>query len=217
MPWICICAIPSTRWGWIRGKVKCIHNYNIEEGTKISALGVPLIQNSNKKPPDGWLRYEVNCKRVMGLDLGHRQALLALRAAQVAPGHQIPGREKASPAPFLIRPSSPLIAKTPIKKGPLQNAFLSLRTSPQTGVVIRIPWFRKRILTPVCALAQNDRRFVHFATGPFLLERVMGLPPALGQCRGQPGELKNHLPDGFLPACGRAVPFESHYPYEQHK
>ncbi len=108
----------------------------------------------------------------MGLDLGHRQALLALCAAQVTPGHQIPGREKASQAPFLIRPSSPL------------NAKLQQKTSLKGGL---------------------------------LLERVMGLPPALGQCRGQPGELKNHSPDGFLPACGRAVPFESHYPYEQHK
>ena len=47
----------------------------------------------------------------MGLDLGHGQALLALRAAQVTPGHQIPGREKASQAPFLIRPSSSLNTK----------------------------------------------------------------------------------------------------------
>jgi len=44
----------------------------------------------------------------------------------------------------------------------------------------------------------------------------MGLPPALGQCRGQPGELKNHSQDGFLPACRRAVPFESLYAYDQH-
>ena len=33
-----------------------------------------------------------------------------------------------------------------------------------------------------------------------------GLPPALGQCRGQPGELKNHSLDGFsLPSLGRSL------------
>jgi len=31
-------------------------------------------------------------------------------------------------------------------------------------------------------------------------------PPSLGQCRRQPGVLKNHPPDGFLPACaGRTL------------
>ena len=33
-----------------------------------------------------------------------------------------------------------------------------------------IPGLGERILTPVCALAQNDRVFTHFATGPFLSE-----------------------------------------------
>ena len=71
-------------------------------------------------------------ERVMGLDLGHRQALLALRAAQVTPGHQIPGREKASPAPFLIRPSSPLNTKlqqkTSLKGRPFVGAGNGTRT-----------------------------------------------------------------------------------------
>ena len=66
----------------------------------------------------------------MGLDLGHRQALLALRTAQVTPGHQIPGREKASQAPFLIRPSSPLNAKlqqkTSLKGGLLLERVMGL-------------------------------------------------------------------------------------------
>ena len=37
----------------------------------------------------------------------------------------------------------------------------------------------------------------------------VGLPASLGQCRGQPGELKNHSLDGFSPASERAAPFVS--------
>ena len=36
-----------------------------------------------------------------------------------------------------------------------------------------------------------------------------GFPAALGQCRRQPGVLKSHSQDGFLPAFGQAAPFES--------
>ena len=35
----------------------------------------------------------------------------------------------------------------------------------------------------------------------------VGLPPALGQCRGQPVELKNHSLDGFSPPQAPAAPF----------
>ena len=41
-----------------------------------------------------------------------------------------------------------------------------------------------------------------------ILVPVVGLPAALGQCRRQPGELKNHSLDGFFPATGG--PFPSH-------
>ncbi|MBR4018512.1 MAG: hypothetical protein IKK12_03055, partial [Clostridia bacterium] len=43
----------------------------------------------------------------------------------------------------------------------------------------------------------------------FLLACLEGFPPALGQCRRQPGVLKNHSPDGFSPPHAAAAPFES--------
>ena len=47
----------------------------------------------------------------------------------------------------------------------------------------------------------------------FLLERVMGLPAALGQCRRQPGELGNDTLYRFRPSRGRSlrVPFPNHH------
>ena len=42
----------------------------------------------------------------------------------------------------------------------------------------------------------------------YLAERKE-FPAALGQCRRQPGVLKSHSQDGFLPAFGQAAPFES--------
>ena len=47
----------------------------------------------------------------------------------------------------------------------------------------------------------------------FLLERVMGLPAALGQCRRQPGELGNDTLYRFRPSQGRSlrVPFPDHH------
>ena len=47
----------------------------------------------------------------------------------------------------------------------------------------------------------------------FLLERVMGLPAALGQCRRQPGELGNDTLYRFRPSRGRSlrVPFPDHH------
>ena len=87
----------------------------------------------------------------MGLDLGHRQALLALRAAQVAPGHQIPGREKASQAPFLIRPSSPLNAKlqqkTSLKGGLLLERVMGLEPTISAWKANVLPLHYTRVLS----------------------------------------------------------------------
>ena len=49
--------------------------------------------------------------------------------------------------------------------------------------------------------------------GLFFLERVMGLPAALGQCRRQPGELGNDTLYRFRPSWGRSlrVPFPNHH------
>ena len=46
-----------------------------------------------------------------------------------------------------------------------------------------------------------------------MLERVMGLPAALGQCRRQPGELGNDTLYRFRPSRGRSlrVPFPNHH------
>ncbi len=46
-----------------------------------------------------------------------------------------------------------------------------------------------------------------------MLERVMGLPAALGQCRRQPGELGNDTLYRFRPSWGRSlrVPFPNHH------
>ena len=49
--------------------------------------------------------------------------------------------------------------------------------------------------------------------GLFFLERVMGLPAALGQCRRQPGELGNDTLYRFRPSRGHSlrVPFPNHH------
>ena len=45
----------------------------------------------------------------------------------------------------------------------------------------------------------------------------VGLPPALGQCRGQPGELKNHSLDGFSLAYARTFPSNPNSAYYKNK
>ena len=40
------------------------------------------------------------------------------------------------------------------------------------------------------------------------LVHPQGLPASLGQCRRQPGALKNHSQDGFSPPLPPAAPFE---------
>jgi len=42
------------------------------------------------------------------------------------------------------------------------------------------------------------------------LAETVGFPAPLGQCRRQPGVLKNHSQDGFSPPHAPAAPFESH-------
>jgi len=64
-------------------------------------------KKKQKQPPKGDCKGSVVEHR--GFDFGHREALLALHAAQVTPGLEIPGRAKASPALLLFRPPTPFI------------------------------------------------------------------------------------------------------------
>ena len=57
------------------------------------------------------------------------------------------------------------------------------------------------------SLIQKHKR--HLLECLLCLAERKGFPPALGQCRRQPGVLKNHSLDGFSPASERAAPFES--------
>jgi len=60
---------------------------------------------------------------------------------------------------------------------------------------------------PFLFLSQKQNR--HPYGYLFCLAERKGFPPALGQCRRQPGVLKNHSLDGFSPASERAAPFVS--------
>jgi len=67
---------------------------------------------------------------------------------------------------------------------------------------------RLAAVNSVCNIQNKNKNNPH-EWELFFLAPGRVVPPPLGQWRGQPGELKNHSLDDFLPACGQAVPFDS--------
>jgi len=62
----------------------------------------------------------------------------------------------------------------------------------------------RALLTPP-SFMQHEKETAYAIS--FSWRRRRDSPPALGQCRRQPGALKNHSPDGFSPPQAPAAPF----------
>jgi len=111
-------------------------------------------------------------------------------------------------------PSIPLLQlKNPAGESPL-NPLHACTPHRACGRFFRSPAPEiappERFLNGASIPLNNDQKeYPLLAQGVFLLAPSRGIPAELGQSRRQPGELKTHPPDGFLPACGQAVPFDS--------